>query len=441
MHRYLFSLVIVSLCASFASAEPVSFKRDIAPILQEQCFACHGPKKAEGGYRVDHFEKVVAAGDSGSNGFAAGDVDASESLRRIMSTDPDERMPKDGDPLTEEQIALFKRWVEEGAAYDGGDPKAPLSSIVPPPVHPAAPESYRAALPITAIAFSPDGKELFAGGYHEITVWNPESGELVRRIGNVGQRTYGIALKPDGSQLAVACGTPGRLGEVRIFNPSNGELIRVIAPSADVAYDAQWSPQGDRIATAAADGAIRLFDAASFEEQRAITSHSDWVFAVAWSPDGTKLASGSRDKTAKVFDAASGELLITYSQHNAPVRGVLFHPDGAEVYSSGSNNKWERWKIEDGQRTREMGFGGEAYKIVGSGEFFFVPTAEPRVRQFKAREGDQVREFHEARDWALSAAVHEGTDRVAAGTFDGEIRIWQLSEGKPLLNFTAAPGK
>jgi hypothetical protein len=40
----------------------------------------------------------------------------------------------------------------------------------------------------------------------------------------------------------------------------------------------------------------------------------------------------------------------------------------------------------------------------------------------------------------LSVAAHEATGRVAAGTFDGEIRLWQLADGKPLLNFPAAPG-
>jgi dipeptidyl aminopeptidase/acylaminoacyl peptidase len=435
----LVTLVALVCCVASVSAEPISFKKDIAPILQNNCFACHGPKKAEGGYRVDNFEKLTGAGDSGSKGFEAKNLDGSESFRRITSADKDERMPKDGDPLPPEQVALIKQWLEEGAVYDGGDPKASLSSIMPAPVHPPAPQQYRATLPITAVLFSPDGKELYTGGYHEINVWNPENGQLVRRIGNVGERTYSLALKPDGSQLAVAGGAPGRLGEVRIYNPSTGELLKVIAPTADVAYDVQWSPAGDRLATCAADGVVRIFDAATFAEQPPITSHSDWVFAVAWSPDGTKLATASRDKTAKVFDAKTGELTITYSAHAAPVRGVLFHPDGAEVYTSGSNNKWERWKIADGAKTKEIGVAGP-YKLVRVGESFFVPTEEPRVRMYKAKEGDQVREFAGAADWCLSVAAHDATGKVAAGTFDGEIRLWALADGKPLLNFYAAPG-
>src|SRR6188768_3346520 len=97
-----FAFVLLFLCAEASFADPVSFKKDIAPILQNNCFACHGPKKAEGGYRADNFEKLTAAGDSGTKGFEAKNLD-SESSRRITSTDKDERMPKDGDPLPPEQ--------------------------------------------------------------------------------------------------------------------------------------------------------------------------------------------------------------------------------------------------------------------------------------------------------------------------------------------------
>ena len=107
-------------------------------------------------------------------------------------------------------------------------------------------------------------------------------------------------------------------------------------------------------------------------EQRTITSHSDWVFAVAWKADGSQLATGSRDKTAKVFDAQTGELLITFSGHNSPVRGVLFHPDGAEVYSAGTDNKNQRWKIADAAKTKVVGLGGEVYKLTLGGESFIV---------------------------------------------------------------------
>lgn len=441
--RYKFSLlaVIALILPGLAQAQsPVSFKKDIAPLLVNNCLACHGPKKAEGGYRIDSFERAVAAGESGAAAFMAKMVDASEGLRRIVSADVKERMPLDGDPLPADQIALIKKWIEEGAAFDGPDPKAPLASYIPPPTHPAAPAAYIATMPITAVLFNSDGTQLFVGGYHEVTAWNPVDGQLIRRIGNVGQRTFALALSPDGTLLAVGCGTPGRLGEVRIFNTATGELQRVVGTTSDVVFDCAFSPAGDRLAVAAADGSIRVFEVASGNEQLTITSHSDWVFAIAWSPDASKLASASRDKTAKVFDAKTGELLITYSGHQQAARGVMFHPDGAEVYSSGSDNKVHRWKIADAAKTSEIGFGGEVYKLTSGVDFFFTSSAEQKVRQFNAKDQAQVREYPGAKDWVLSAAYHAGTKRVAGGSFDGEVKIWNAEDGKDVISFLAAPG-
>ena len=61
-HLNLFALVFALAATAAAQADPVSFKKDISPILLDNCLACHGPKKAEGGYRIDTYERVMALG-------------------------------------------------------------------------------------------------------------------------------------------------------------------------------------------------------------------------------------------------------------------------------------------------------------------------------------------------------------------------------------------
>jgi len=346
----------------------------------------------------------------------------------------------ESDPLPAEQIALFKRWIEEGAKFDGEDPKADLITIVPPPTHPAPPQSYRYTMPVTAVTFNKDGKELIVGGYHELTVWNPADGKLLRRVKNVGQRTRTLSLSPDGNLLAVGCGAPGRLGETRVFDMTNGELKFVLGATSDEVLDVAFSPQGDRLAMGSADGVLRIFEVASGKSQLTITSHSDWVMAVAWNSDGSKLASGSRDKTAKVFDAKTGELLVTYSGHGQPVKGVAFHPEGKDVYSAGADKKIHRWQIADAKKTGEAAFGGEVFKLLLSGDFLFAPSADKTVREFEAKTLKPVRSFAGNQDWALSVAYHAGTKRVASGGFDGRVHVWNAEDGKEVVVFVAAPG-
>ncbi len=92
------------------------FNRDIRPILSENCFYCHGqdPQKREADLRLDDRDAALAAG-----AFVPGDLDASEVMRRILSDDPDERMPppKSNRVLSDKQKEILKQWILDGAKY------------------------------------------------------------------------------------------------------------------------------------------------------------------------------------------------------------------------------------------------------------------------------------------------------------------------------------
>ncbi|GAB5404893.1 MAG: PSD1 and planctomycete cytochrome C domain-containing protein [Aureliella sp.] len=96
----------------------IGFNRDIRPILSDKCFACHGPdaKTVEGDLRLDLREQAV--GDSGA--IVAGEPEASELVRRILSDDPDEVMPPPSlhKPLEASEIKMLRRWISQGAEYE-----------------------------------------------------------------------------------------------------------------------------------------------------------------------------------------------------------------------------------------------------------------------------------------------------------------------------------
>jgi hypothetical protein len=105
-----------------ASRRPIKFNRDIRPILSETCFHCHGPdehgRKAD--LRLDSLEGATAD-LGGAVAIAPGDLQKSEAWRRIISEDDDELMPPPESHLvlTKDQKNLLKRWIEEGAEYEG----------------------------------------------------------------------------------------------------------------------------------------------------------------------------------------------------------------------------------------------------------------------------------------------------------------------------------
>ncbi len=97
------------------AVEPVSFSKEIAPILLKRCVGCHGANEPKGEYRLHNYEVLLKAGESGDPPIAPGNPDQSELYRLISSSDADEQMPREGDPLSAEQIALVKRWIEQQA--------------------------------------------------------------------------------------------------------------------------------------------------------------------------------------------------------------------------------------------------------------------------------------------------------------------------------------
>ncbi|MEX2025638.1 MAG: c-type cytochrome domain-containing protein, partial [Pirellulaceae bacterium] len=352
-----------------SSAKPdakISFTRQVAPLLVKHCVACHGPKKPEGDYQLHAFARLMKNGASELPPIAPGNLDESYLLELIASDDQDVRMPKETRPLSAEEIELVRRWISEGATFDGPDAAAALESMIPKQTHPLPPDVYPRPAPVTALAFSPEGSLLASGGYHEVLLWNVAPSAtgsasagtgiargthgLVRRLNNIAQRTHAIAFNSDGSLMAIAAGTAGRSGEVKLFNAQSGELVADLGTMSDEVFDVEFSPDGARLAACGADRTIRVYDVAERKELRRIEAHADWVMAIAWSPDATKLASAGRDKAAKLIDAATGTVLVTYPGHDEQVFDVAFSADGEQVFSAGRGREVHRWSV-DGKST------------------------------------------------------------------------------------------
>jgi WD40 repeat protein len=316
--------------------------------------------------------------------------------------------------------------------------------------HPAAPPAYPRPVPVLAIAFSPDGREIAAGGYHEVTVWDPGDGKLLRRIGDVPRQAHGLAWSPDSATLAYAGGTPGSVGEVRLLtgaasSPAS-QSSRLLDRIGDVMLCVAFSPDGTRLAAGGADGAVRVYDVASGKRLLLIEQHADWVTALAFSPDGSRVASASRDKSARVFDAKTGEMTAAYLGHEAPVFAVAWSGDGRHVYSGGRDRELHAWEpAGEAKKAGEIGgFGGDVLRLLSAGDALFACSADGKVRQLKrtgGKPGLQITQTYDgSADWAYALALDLKSNRLAVGAFDGTVRVLSVDDSKVLSTFVAAPG-
>ncbi len=105
------------LTAAPIAAQRVSFSREIRPLLSDRCFLCHGPDASsrEADLRLDRRADALEV-------LSPGIPDESELLRRVGASDPDERMPPTDAhrrPVSTEELGLLRRWIDQGAPYEG----------------------------------------------------------------------------------------------------------------------------------------------------------------------------------------------------------------------------------------------------------------------------------------------------------------------------------
>lgn len=109
----------------------VRFNRDIRPLLSDRCFQCHGPGTQESGLRLDQQQAAHEWA------IVPGEWEESELFARVTSDDPDLRMPpleSKKEPINDEEAAMLKQWINEGAEYEAHWAYVPIASPAVPKV-------------------------------------------------------------------------------------------------------------------------------------------------------------------------------------------------------------------------------------------------------------------------------------------------------------------
>ncbi|HTG44217.1 MAG TPA: c-type cytochrome domain-containing protein [Verrucomicrobiae bacterium] len=440
LHLLYFTVLAFGFLAPIGAAGgEISFRREIAPLLQAKCLACHNAEKAKGGYRLHTFDSLLHAGKSKKPPLVPGKPEQSELFLRIIAADPDDRMPQKDEPLGQTQIDLIQRWIREGANLDFPNRQALLASLVPKGPHPLPPSKYPRPVPIIALAFTPDGEKLAASGHHEVTFWNSK-GECTGRLTNVPQRVRSLAFDPAAKFLAVAGGQSGRSGELGVYNLQSGSLETNLLQTADELLCVTFSADGSKLAAGGTDNSIHLFNWPAGEKITSIQQHADWVAALCFNSDGTRIASASRDRTARVYDSQTGALDATYTGQNAALFAVAFL-SGGEIASGGRDKVLHLWSVSDGKKKREItGLGGDVYALARSSHSLFSASADGKVRQHSLSDSKLVRQYDGHTDAVYSLTICEPARKVAAGSYNGLVKVWNIDDGSLETTFVATPG-
>jgi WD40 repeat protein len=206
--------------------------------------------------------------------------------------------------------------------------------------------------PVTAVAFSPDGRLIASGCEdHMVRVWQIETRRLVRRLAGHSSVVTAVAFSPDGSVIASASNDR----TVRLWDARSGQLLRTLRGHVYHVYAVAFDPQRRYLATASWDRTIDLWDAKSGDLVKKLRGHGAAIRAIDFSRDGKLLASGSDDKTVRLWNVDTGKELKVLTGHAAAVNAVRFGSDRGWLFSGSSDHTVRMWRLRNGAIVRKLG--------------------------------------------------------------------------------------
>jgi WD40 repeat protein len=440
-----------NLSAQEPAPQQVSFENDIVPILRASCHGCHQPAKAKGKLNLTRYETLMRAEDPV---VIPGQPDQSLLLELLLSSDGEPpEMPEDAEPLKAEEIEIIRRWITEGALNDTTVKPGPLIDGAHPPVYPCLPV-------VTSLAYSPDGLLLAVAGWHEVLLY-PVQDEIAppaARLVGLSPRIESISFSPDGTRLAVGCGTPGRQGELQIWNTASKHLALSTQITFDTLRGLSWSPDGTRVAFGCADRSVRVVQADTGEQVLYQATHEDWVLGTAWSKEGDFLVSVSRDRSLKLVKVATEQFIdnitsITPGAVKGGLVSVRRHPVRDELLVGGADGVPKIYKMHRDKK-RVIGddynliralpaMYGLIYGVEWSADGSLVAAVsglgqKGEVCVSHAADGKEL--WRMAFPFGVYAlALHPTGTKLALAGDDGLVREYSLQDGVPLREFPCAP--
>jgi WD40 repeat protein/serine/threonine protein kinase len=296
---------------------------------------------------------------------------------------------------------LLKVWDAAGRLlFTIGGPNPAVPASRQQPAFAAVPDRVA---PIRLVAFCADGKLLVSVHYNgTVRFWDASTGAPVRTLRPQQPQVIGLALRPDGKQVAEA----SRDGTIKVLDLDPVQVVHTLkGEGGPGSVSLTYSGDGKRLVVRGPDNGVRVWDltvgrailtlpeagrslarVALNQEGRllAVTGwdstvslwavpvgpepgrpperplqvlqgHRDIVRDLAFSPDGRQLATASRDATVRVWDVARGEQLHIYPGHTAPVLTLAFSADGRRLASGGQDRVVKVWDATTGPECRSLG--------------------------------------------------------------------------------------
>ena len=317
---------------------------------------------------------------------------------------------------------------------------------------------------IRSIAFTPDGRQLVSASDDKtIRVWDLASGKTVRTIrgesalGQAG-KVFAMALSPDGKWLAAGgfmAAPSGKylvdVGTIRLYEFASGKLVALLKGHTNTIKALAFSPDGRKLISGSADHTAIIWDTGSLSSAgtgigagargtepkllHRLEGHKDNTDAVGFSPDGSRAVTGSWDHGLRLWSAADGKQIAHMTGHGDKVVRLAVAQDGT-IASGDWSGEIRLWDARDGRFLRRL-----AKQETGVGSLSVSPDGKLLLLSLEQSTKCHVYDIATGKEIVTYAGHDNGVPAMAfspdgrwAATGGGanmEIHLWDPHSGKP----------
>lgn len=433
----------------------VTYDDHVKAIFRAKCANCHNTDKKVAGLDLTNYTALMQGGGSGS-ALEKGDASTSY-LWMVVNHETEPYMPPNSPKLDDATLAVIKEWIDLGAPENSGSKvvkkkTADLSLTGvptgkpegPPPMPPRLPLEPSRYTPradaITALASSPWAPLVAVGGFNQVLLYNAQTNELAGVLPFPEGVPQILRFSRNGKLLLAGGGRGAYQGLCVVWDITTGERIAEIGDETDAVLAADISPDQKLVALGGSNRKVKVYSTETGEMLYEIKKHTEWVYALEFSPDNVLLATADRNGGLYVWEALSGSEFLVLDGHKTAVNAVSWRPDANLLASCDDEGQIRLWELENGKGVKNWGaHGGGAKTVEFTRDGRLVSIGIDKTAKLWAADGKQERAFPAFNDIGLDVTFVAEADRVVAGDWTGELRVWNAADGTQVGTLAANP--